>query len=60
VIIGGMGSLWGSLAGGMILGLAQAAGFRADPGYGILVGHAVFLAMLGLRPRGLFPRTRDA
>ena len=60
VIIGGMGSLWGTLAGGMILGVAQAAGFRASPGYGILVGHAVFLLVLVARPQGLFPRTRDA
>jgi branched-chain amino acid transport system permease protein len=60
VIIGGMGSLWGTLAGGMILGLAQAIGFRADPGWGILFGHVVFLAVLAIRPAGLFPRTRDA
>lgn len=60
VIIGGMGSLWGTLAGGVILGIAQAIGFRVDPGWGILFGHAVFLLILGLRPRGLIPKTRDA
>jgi branched-chain amino acid transport system permease protein len=60
VIIGGMGSLWGTLAGGMVLGVSQAIGFRADPGWGILVGHVVFLLVLAFRPAGLFPRTRDA
>ena len=60
VIIGGMGSPWGTLAGGVILGLAQAIGFRVNPGYGLLFGHVAFLLVLGLRPAGLFPRTRDA
>ncbi|MGZ5909214.1 MAG: branched-chain amino acid ABC transporter permease [Reyranella sp.] len=60
VIIGGMGSLWGTLAGSMILGIAQATGFRVDPGWGILFGHAAFLIILAIRPQGLFPRTRDA
>lgn len=59
VIIGGMGSLWGTLAGGMILGVAQTVGFRLDPGWGLLAGHFAFLAVLLLRPQGLFPRTRD-
>ena len=59
VIIGGLGSLWGTLAGGMILGLAQSIGFRLDPGWGILTGHMAFLAVLVLRPNGLFPKTRD-
>lgn len=60
VIIGGMGSLWGTLAGSVILGMAQAVGFRVDPGWGILFGHAAFLIILAVRPQGLFPRTRDA
>jgi len=55
-----MGSLWGTLAGGVILGLAQAIGFRVDPGWGLLFGHTVFLLILGLQPRGLIPKTRDA
>jgi len=59
VIIGGLGSLWGTLAGGMILGVAQAIGLKADPGWGILAGHLAFLAVLVVRPNGLFPRTRD-
>jgi branched-chain amino acid transport system permease protein len=58
VIIGGMGSFWGTLAGGMLLGLAQQIGFRFDPGWGIWFGHLVFLAVLVLRPQGLFPKTR--
>jgi branched-chain amino acid transport system permease protein len=58
VIIGGMGSFWGTLAGAMILGLAQQIGFRLDPGWGIWFGHIVFLAVLVLRPQGLFPKTR--
>jgi branched-chain amino acid transport system permease protein len=59
VIIGGMGSFWGTLAGGVILGVAQAVGSRLDPGWGILAGHLVCLAVLLIRPDGLFPRTRD-
>lgn len=59
VIIGGLGSLWGTLAGGMLLGVAQAAGSALNPGWGILAGHLVFLLVLMLRPSGLFPQTRD-
>jgi branched-chain amino acid transport system permease protein len=58
VIIGGMGSFWGTLAGAMILGLTQQIGFRLDPGWGIWFGHIVFLAVLVLRPQGLFPKTK--
>jgi branched-chain amino acid transport system permease protein len=58
VIIGGLGSFWGTLVGGIILGVAQSIGFRVDPGWGILFGHAVFLAMLLVKPQGLFPKTR--
>ncbi len=58
VIIGGMGSFWGTFAGAMALGLAQQIGFRLDPGWGIWFGHLVFLAVLVVRPQGLFPRTR--
>lgn len=59
VIIGGLGSLWGTLAGGMVLGITQAVGFRIDPGWGILFGHLAFFSILLVRPQGLFPRTRD-
>ncbi|MCL4675857.1 MAG: branched-chain amino acid ABC transporter permease [Pararhodobacter sp.] len=56
VIIGGLGNLWGTLAGGVILGVAQTVGAKINPGYQILAGHIVFLAVLAIRPRGLFPR----
>lgn len=59
VIIGGLGSLWGTLAGGIILGVAQAIGAQIDPGWQILAGHIVFLVILVFRPRGLFPRSVD-
>ena len=59
VIIGGLGSFWGTLAGGMMLGVAQLIGFKLNPGWGVLAGHLVFLAVLIVRPQGLFPRTRE-
>ncbi len=59
VIIGGLGSLWGTLAGGVILGVAQTVGAKINPEWQILAGHAVFLVVLVVRPRGLFPRTTD-
>jgi len=58
VIIGGMGSFWGTFVGAMVLGLAQQVGFRIDPGWGIWFGHLMFLAILLVRPQGLFPKTR--
>jgi branched-chain amino acid transport system permease protein len=58
VIIGGLGSLWGTLAGGIILGVAQAIGAKLDPGWQILAGHLAFLLVLALRPEGLFPKVR--
>ncbi len=58
VIIGGMGSFWGTLVGALVLGLTQQIGFRLDPGWGIWCGHLVFLAVLVVRPQGLFPKTR--
>jgi branched-chain amino acid transport system permease protein len=58
VIIGGLGSLWGTLAGGLILGVAQAIGAHLDPGWQILAGHITFLAVLAVRPEGLFPKVR--
>ena len=58
VIIGGMGSFWGTFAGAMLLGLTQQVGFRIDPGWGIWAGHLMFLLVLVLRPQGLFPKTR--
>jgi len=58
VIIGGLGSLWGTLVGGVILGVAQTTGARISPGWGVLTGHLVFLAVLLLRPSGLFAKSR--
>ena len=58
VIIGGMGSFWGTLVGALLLGTTQQIGFRLDPGWGIWFGHIVFLAVLVVRPQGLFPKTR--
>ena len=56
VIIGGMGSMWGAFLGAMVLGVAQAIGFRLDAGWGVLSGHLVFLVVLALRPQGLLSR----
>ncbi len=58
VIIGGMGSFWGTFVGAMVLGVAQQVGFRFDPGWGVWFGHLVFLAVLLVRPNGLFPKTK--
>lgn len=59
VILGGLGSIWGTLAGGIILGIAQAGGTFIVPSLGPLVGHIVFLIGLLLMPGGLFTkRTR--
>ncbi|MEM7045953.1 MAG: branched-chain amino acid ABC transporter permease [Pseudomonadota bacterium] len=59
VIIGGLGSLWGTLAGGIIIGVAQTVGAAIDPEWQILSGHIAFLIVLLFRPRGLFPRAVD-
>jgi branched-chain amino acid transport system permease protein len=53
VVIGGVGSLWGTLAGGIILGVAQVLGAQVDSSFGVLAGHLVFLVVLALRPNGL-------
>ncbi len=58
VIIGGMGSFWGTLVGALLLGVTQQIGFRLDPGWGIWFGHLMFLLVLVVRPQGLFPKTR--
>ena len=58
VIIGGMGSFWGTFVGALLLGITQQVGFRIDPGWGIWAGHVMFLAVLLVRPQGLFPKTR--
>ena len=49
----GLGSLWGTLLGGVVLGVAQGVGSAVDPAYGILAGHLVFLPVLATRPAGV-------
>jgi branched-chain amino acid transport system permease protein len=56
VIIGGLGSLWGTLVGGIILGVTQAIGAQINPGWQLLTGHVAFLIILAVRPQGLFPK----
>jgi len=56
VIIGGLGSLWGTLLGGILLGVAQGIGAQIDPGWQMLAGHLAFLVVLAVRPEGLFAK----
>jgi branched-chain amino acid transport system permease protein len=57
VIIGGLGRLWGTLVGGIVLGVSQtAAAAIAGPAWQVLAGHLVFLLVLALRPQGLLGR----
>jgi branched-chain amino acid transport system permease protein len=58
VIIGGMGSFWGTFVGALVLGITQQIGFTFSPGWGLWFGHLIFLAVLVVRPQGLFPKTR--
>jgi branched-chain amino acid transport system permease protein len=60
VVIGGLGSLWGTLVGGIVLGLAQTIGAQLDPALLLLGGHIIFLAILAFRPQGLIPARRLA
>lgn len=57
IVIGGLGSLWGTLAGGVVLGVSQTLAATVDVQYALLAGHVVFLVFLFVRPRGLFPGT---
>jgi branched-chain amino acid transport system permease protein len=59
VVIGGIGSIWGTFVGGIVLGIAQTVGAQIDPSWSILAGHIVFLAVLAFRPRGIF-KAREA
>jgi branched-chain amino acid transport system permease protein len=56
VVIGGLGSLWGTLIGGIILGVAQQVAAEKDISYEALAGYVVFLIVLVLRPQGLTTR----
>jgi branched-chain amino acid transport system permease protein len=53
VVIGGLGSLWGTLVGGIVLGVTQSVGSQIDPALTLLAGHLMFLAVLAFRPQGL-------
>lgn len=54
VVIGGIGSLWGTLVGGILLGIAQQFGAHVNPQYEVLGGNLLFLLVLAVRPQGLF------
>jgi branched-chain amino acid transport system permease protein len=56
VVIGGLGSLWGTLLGGVVLGVAQLIGAQINPSNEVLAGYLVFLAVLVIRPQGLTAR----
>lgn len=56
VVLGGMGNLWGTLAGAVILGVAQTFGAQIDAAWQALAGHLAFLAVFLVRPQGLFPK----
>lgn len=59
VVLGGLGNLWGSLIGGLVIGVAQVLGAQINTGLGAFFGHLVFLVALLVRPQGLFaPRGR--
>lgn len=55
VVIGGLGSLWGTLLGGMVLGVTQTVCAFFDPSLALLGGHLVFLIVLAFRPQGILP-----
>ena len=59
VIIGGLGNMWGSLIGGIILGISQTIGAQINPGWQLISGHIAFLIVLAARPRGLFPKIEE-
>ena len=56
VVIGGLGSLWGTLLGGIVLGVAQQIGAQINQADQVLAGYIVFLLVLALRPQGLTAR----
>jgi branched-chain amino acid transport system permease protein len=61
VIIGGMGSAWGTMLGGIVLGVAQLLGAQVfGPAWQVIAGHVVFLLILALRPQGFLAKTVTA
>jgi branched-chain amino acid transport system permease protein len=60
VVLGGLGSLKGTLIGGLLLGVAESVGAsfpQVGDGYRDFIGFMVFLVILAVRPRGLYGRT---
>jgi branched-chain amino acid transport system permease protein len=60
VVIGGLGSLWGTLAGGIALGVTQVVVGEVNQAYAVLAVHLLFLLVLAVRPAGLFPAGQQA
>ena len=60
VVIGGLGSLWGTLLGGVVLGVAQQIGAQINISYEVLAGYIVLLAVLVFRPQGLTARKAES
>ncbi|MFN3954763.1 MAG: branched-chain amino acid ABC transporter permease [Pararhodobacter sp.] len=58
IVIGGLGSIWASMLGGLALGVVHALGFRLDPASGLLYGHLLLLVILLARPEGLAGKRR--
>jgi branched-chain amino acid transport system permease protein len=56
VVIGGLGSLWGTLIGGIVLGVAQQIGAQINISYEQLGGYVIFLLVLVVWPQGLTGR----
>ncbi|MBN2041972.1 MAG: branched-chain amino acid ABC transporter permease [Spirochaetes bacterium] len=57
VIIGGLGSMWGTFIGGIILGVMQTlGGYFFGPASQMLVVYLIVLIILAVRPQGLFGR----
>ena len=54
VVLGGLGTFWGAMLGGIALGVAELVGLRLDPNAGPLYAHLLFLVGVLLRPSGLF------
>ena len=58
IVIGGLGSIYGALVGGIVLGVAQAIGGEINPQFQQMAGHLVFLAVIALHPQGVFARSK--
>ena len=57
VVLGGLGSLWGTFAGGLVIGVSQVLGAKIASGLGPFFGHLAFLILLVAKPQGLFARS---